>query len=161
MMETTRHFVTSVLVVNNGKTVLHEHRKLEMMLPPGGHIDRDELPHEAAEREVYEETGLNIEIEGRGQNLGRFKWSSEIPAPNYLALDDVTMKDDNPVHQHINMVYFAESDSRNIQPQGHDEVDADDWYWVDEEDVKDSSSLPMEADNMTKKLVKDAIEYYS
>ena len=47
-METTRHFVATVYVVHKGATLLHEHDRLGMWLPPGGHIDRDELPHEAA-----------------------------------------------------------------------------------------------------------------
>jgi 8-oxo-dGTP pyrophosphatase MutT (NUDIX family) len=61
-METTRHFVATMYVVNDGATLLHEHEKLGMWLPPGGHIDRDEQPHEAALRETYEETGLEPEL---------------------------------------------------------------------------------------------------
>jgi 8-oxo-dGTP pyrophosphatase MutT (NUDIX family) len=40
--------------------LLHLHRKLGMWLPPGGHIERDELPDDAAVREVFEETGLRV-----------------------------------------------------------------------------------------------------
>lgn len=159
-MEITRHFVTSVFIVNEGKTALHEHMKLGMMLPPGGHIDRDELPHKAAEREVYEETGLEIEIKGRNQNLGEFKCSSEIPAPQYLALDDVTVKQENPVHQHINMVYFAQSDHKSIEPQGHNEVSPDKWYWIDSDDIQNDNTLPLEIDDMTRNLVSEAIESF-
>ena len=53
-METTRHFVATCYVVNDGATLLHEHEKLEMWLPPGGHVDRDELPHETALRETLD-----------------------------------------------------------------------------------------------------------
>ena len=52
----------TTFVVHQDKTLLHLHRSLKMWLPPGGHIDRDELPHIAALREVKEETGLDIEI---------------------------------------------------------------------------------------------------
>lgn len=159
-METTRHFVTSVFVVNEGETALHEHKKLEMMLPPGGHIDRDELPHKAAEREVYEETGLEIEIKGRNQDLGEFRWSSEIPAPQYLALDDVVVKKDEPIHQHINMVYFAESSHKSIEPKEDDEVSPDKWYWIDSDDIQNDNSLPLEVDDMTRNLVSEAIESF-
>ena len=31
-------------------------------MAPGGHIEKNELPHEAAIREAKEETGLNIEL---------------------------------------------------------------------------------------------------
>ena len=56
-METTRHFTATVYLVNDGATALHEHPTLGIRLPPGGHVDRDELPHEAGLREVHEETG--------------------------------------------------------------------------------------------------------
>src|SRR3712207_2453622 len=54
---TGRHFTVAVFVVWEGMVLLHLHRKLGMWLPPGGHIERDELPDNAAIREVYEETG--------------------------------------------------------------------------------------------------------
>lgn len=62
-METTRHFVTTTFIVNGNKTLLHNHKKLDLALPAGGHIDRDELPHKAAKREVIEETGLDVEFQ--------------------------------------------------------------------------------------------------
>ena len=61
-MEITRHFTATTFVVFKNKTLLHKHRSLDMWLPPGGHIDRDELPHIAAAREVLEETGLEVDI---------------------------------------------------------------------------------------------------
>ena len=61
-METTRHFTATVYVVNDGATALHEHKRLGIHIPPGGHVDRDELPHEAALREVREETGLEATL---------------------------------------------------------------------------------------------------
>ena len=39
-----RHFTVAVFVVRDGKVLLHWHRKLGMWLPPGGHIERGELP---------------------------------------------------------------------------------------------------------------------
>ncbi len=61
-METTRHFVATVYVVNDGAVALHRHERLGIRIPPGGHVDRDELPHEAGLREVREETGLDPEL---------------------------------------------------------------------------------------------------
>ena len=46
-METTRHFTATVYVVNDGAVALHEHERLGIRVPPGGHVDRGELPHEA------------------------------------------------------------------------------------------------------------------
>jgi 8-oxo-dGTP pyrophosphatase MutT (NUDIX family) len=59
-----RHFTVAVFVVRDGRVLLHWHRKLGMWLPPGGHIERNELPDEAAAREVLEETGVEVELAG-------------------------------------------------------------------------------------------------
>jgi ADP-ribose pyrophosphatase YjhB (NUDIX family) len=58
--QTGRHFRVAVFVVWEGKVLLHFHRKLGMWLPPGGHIERDELRDDAAVRQVFEETGLRL-----------------------------------------------------------------------------------------------------
>src|SRR5215217_484082 len=62
--EVLRHFTVAVFVVHDGCVLLHYHRKLGKWLPPGGHIEENELPDEAAVREVWEETGLRIELVG-------------------------------------------------------------------------------------------------
>jgi 8-oxo-dGTP pyrophosphatase MutT (NUDIX family) len=62
--QTGRHFTVAVFVVWEGKVLLHLHRKLGMWLPPGGHIEKNELPNEAAVREVLEETGIRVRLVG-------------------------------------------------------------------------------------------------
>lgn len=54
--------VVSLFVVHREteSILLVNHRKLDMWLPPGGHIELHELPDEAARRELKEETGLEI-----------------------------------------------------------------------------------------------------
>src|SRR6188472_2873662 len=44
---TTRDFTVAVFVVHVGRVILHRHRKLGIWLPPGGHIEPNELPDEA------------------------------------------------------------------------------------------------------------------
>jgi len=48
-----------ILIVEN-KVLLIKHRKLNIWLCPGGHIEQDEMPHLAAEREFFEETGIKV-----------------------------------------------------------------------------------------------------
>ena len=43
----TRDFTVATFVVHEGKVLLLWHRKLGMWLPPGGHIEPNELPDEA------------------------------------------------------------------------------------------------------------------
>lgn len=48
-------------LVHQNKILLVKHKKLGIWLAPGGHLEGDELPHQAGEREVFEETGVKVE----------------------------------------------------------------------------------------------------
>jgi len=97
--KTTRDFVASVFIVSDGKVLLIHHKKMGLWLPPGGHIDENELPTECAVREAKEETGLDIELVGREENFERVMVMLH---PKIVQLEDI-----EPGHQHIDLVYFA------------------------------------------------------
>ncbi|ADJ15035.1 NUDIX hydrolase [Halalkalicoccus jeotgali] len=132
-METTRHFVATVYVVYGGATLLHEHRTLGLWLPPGGHLDRDELPHEAALREVREETGLDVELLTEHDGV-RSPTVESLPEPAHLLLEDIDTYDGAVGHQHIDFVYYGRADSRTLDP-GDGEQSADAWEWVTSEEL--------------------------
>jgi 8-oxo-dGTP pyrophosphatase MutT (NUDIX family) len=97
---TGRHFTVAVFVVWEGKVLLHRHRKLGMWLPPGGHIEENELPDEAAVREVLEETGLGVRLVGERRE--------DIADPVQLYRPaGVQHENIGPGHQHIDLIYFA------------------------------------------------------
>lgn len=120
----SRDFTVAVLVVHEGRVLLHWHCKLGRWLPPGGHIEPDELPDEAARREVREETsvaatllpdrGLDLDLPGAPRQLCR---------PAGIQLEDIA-----PGHQHIDLVYVATAETPLIT------VDDDSvgWYGPDE-----------------------------
>ena len=60
-----RQFTATVYVFQSSKVLLHKHPKHNKWLPPGGHVEQNELPHEAAIREALEETGLHIKIQSQ------------------------------------------------------------------------------------------------
>jgi len=126
-METTRHFVATVYVVNNGATLLHPHRKLDMWLPPGGHVDRDELPHEAARREVREETGLSVELVAPREPI-ESETAVSLPKPQQFLLEDINVCGDEVGHQHVDFVYYGRAETRELDP-ADGEAPADDWRW--------------------------------
>jgi 8-oxo-dGTP pyrophosphatase MutT (NUDIX family) len=98
--QTGRHFTVAVFVAWEGKVLLHHHRKLGMWLPPGGHIEQDELPDEAAVREVWEETGLEVELVGeRREDVAD---PVQLYRPAGVQLENI-----GPGHQHIDLIYFA------------------------------------------------------
>jgi 8-oxo-dGTP pyrophosphatase MutT (NUDIX family) len=57
-----QHFTASGLVLHQEHVLLVHHKRIGAWLPPGGHIEDRELPHEAAVREIYEETGVQVEV---------------------------------------------------------------------------------------------------
>lgn len=54
--------VVSGFIFLDNKVLLIHHKKLDLWLPVGGHIDENETPDEALVREAKEETNLDIEI---------------------------------------------------------------------------------------------------
>lgn len=48
-------------LIQDHKVLLVKHKKLGFWLAPGGHLEPDELPHQAAEREVFEETQVQVQ----------------------------------------------------------------------------------------------------
>lgn len=102
-MTISRDFTVAVFVVHQGRVVLHPHPKLGLWLPPGGHIEPDELPDEAAVREVAEETGLTIELMGgRGLATDYPSQPVQLIRPEGIQLENI-----RPDHQHIDLIYFA------------------------------------------------------
>jgi 8-oxo-dGTP pyrophosphatase MutT (NUDIX family) len=133
-METTRHFVATVYIVNGGKTALHEHEKLDMWLPPGGHIDRDELPHEAAQREVLEETGFEVDLVAPEGNLDSATATS-IPQPQEFLLEDINVHGSEVGHQHIDFIFFGAVDGQSIEPASG-ETEASAWQWFGQDELR-------------------------
>jgi len=95
----TRDFAATTFVVHEQRTLLLHHRKLGRWLPPGGHIDPNELPDQAAIREVREESGLEVELLAQGSALGEVRM---LPQPYCILLETI-----GPGHQHIDLIYFA------------------------------------------------------
>ena len=118
--QTGRHFTVAVFVVWDGKVLLHLHRKLGMWLPPGGHIEPDELPDDAAAREVLEETGIEVELVGERRE--DIRDPVQLVRPAGVQLEDI-----GPGHQHIDLIYFARPTNQTIirNEFARDKVD---WY---------------------------------
>ena len=154
--ETTRHFVATVYVVNDGATALHYHDRLGMWLPPGGHLERDELPTSAAAREVREELGLEVELVGPSGDLHTGTVSS-LPRPQHFLLEDIHDHADGTVgHQHVDFVYYGTVQSREIRP-ADGEQDAGDWRWLTAADVDSRTDLERDVQSIARAAI-DAVD---
>ena len=54
------------ILIHQNKVLLVKHKKLGIWLNPGGHLEANEVPHQAAEREFWEETSIRV----RAINVG-------------------------------------------------------------------------------------------
>ncbi len=127
--ELTRDFTVATFVVHAGRVLLLWHPTLGMWLPPGGHIEPNELPDEAAVREVFEETGIAAVLTGaRALDLDDPAAPRQLVRPEGIQLEQIT-----PTHQHIDLVYFARpvsSTAIEIMPEAG--VTGAGWYSLED-----------------------------
>lgn len=103
-----KQFTTSVYIFHDEKVLLHKHKKLSTWLPPGGHLEANETPPEAARREVLEETGLEISFL-RQENITISAYNAEsFERPFLCLLEHIPEYKETPAHQHMDFVYLAE-----------------------------------------------------
>lgn len=99
----SRDFTVAVFVVHENRVLLHYHAKLARWLPPGGHIEPNELPDDAAIREVWEETGVRAQLACRPPiDFALPGQPRQLCPPAGIQLEDIS-----PGHQHIDLIYFA------------------------------------------------------
>ena len=75
------HVTASAIVVGKPGVVLHLHKRLNIWLQPGGHIDSGELIFDAALREAREETGLDLQHFGTDKTNPKFIHLDVHPGP--------------------------------------------------------------------------------
>jgi len=121
-----RHFTASVYVVKDDKVLLVHHKKLNLWLPLGGHIEEDETPEMALEREAMEEAGISIEILGERDKMAKDGKVDVLLTPNHMLLEDIDEK-----HQHIDLVYLARTKDDDIKLKEDEHHDIK-WFSAEE-----------------------------
>lgn len=124
-------FTVEVFVVHDNVVLLRWHDKYNFWCSVGGHIELDEDPVQAAIREVKEEVGLDIQIIPQHEIAQPADENyKELIPPRYLNRHRISS-----THEHVTMVYFATSNSREIiTDQTHDRSDR--CVWADAEKLK-------------------------
>ena len=127
-MEKLNHFTATGFVFNKSKQILMiKHKKLGVWLPPGGHIDENELPCDAVKREIFEETGAKVSVLSAATGPGELVNSCELPLPMEILLEDIN---GDGSHNHIDMIYLCVADDDKLSPQ-ENEVDGIGWFTLD------------------------------
>jgi 8-oxo-dGTP pyrophosphatase MutT (NUDIX family) len=129
-----RHLTATGFVVDNSRTLLHWHRRLQQWMPPGGHIEADEDPVQAVLREIREETGLTAAIVPQNPRLA-FQQPEQLPAPYTILIEEIPGPDEP--HQHIDLIYFC----RPIDSTLGDPVPDRTLRWVDESELRSNVAL--------------------
>lgn len=102
-----KQFSATVYVIEDDKTLLIFHRKLQKWLPPGGHLNDNETPPEAAKREVREETGLEIEFLTQENIWIDDSNAKSFERPFMCLLEQIPAYQNQPSHLHMDLIYVA------------------------------------------------------
>lgn len=134
-MDIPRHFTAITHIVYKDKALLLFHKKYKIWVPVWGHIERDELPHEAALREVKEECGLDVDLYQYDSNLKmNIDAAKLIINPVHTVLVDM-----NPNHQHIDLIFYAKTNNPNFTPSPNE---AKEMKWLSAEEIKNMDNIP-------------------
>jgi len=124
-------FTATALIIYQDKVLLRKHDKYGIWIGVGGHIELDENPNEAVIREAREEVGLNIQLISSKENSGMLNILTgdlqELIPPEYMNIHNVS-----PVHKHIDMLYFATSETDNVIPENT----KDEWKWLTAKEIE-------------------------
>ena len=131
-----KHFTASVWILSSGKPkkmLLVHHKKYNLWLQPGGHVEEFENPIETAVREVKEETGLDI-----GFLFDEIKTidhdGSLIPSPDFIIEEAIPAHGEEPKHYHTDLMYVVNVDEQELKPNKHESQEAG---WFTKEEILD------------------------
>lgn len=118
------HRAVAVYILNSkDEFLLLYHKKLNTYLPPGGHVEENELIHQARQREAIEEAGVEIEFLNVFKDLGDDR-AEQLPTPIFVQLEDIGD------HYHEDFIYLARAKSNEIKNnEGHSDIG---WFSKDE-----------------------------
>jgi 8-oxo-dGTP pyrophosphatase MutT (NUDIX family) len=130
-------FTASAYVVFKKKVLLRMHDKYGVYLPPGGHVELDEDPVQAAVREVKEETGLDVTLWD-----GNKKFSIDTYEAGLELIPPVSLNrhHTSPEHEHINLAYFATTKDDTLNPAEGETTDG--LVWCAKEDLETMDLRP-------------------
>lgn len=138
-----KHFVATGIVFNreHTKLLMVHHRKLDKWAAPGGHVEPDETPAEAALREVYEETGIDAEIlDSPNMELGpKVGAEAQLETPYAMLSEYIPEHGETKAHVHMDFLFICEADeAAQIDRQKREVKQV---KWMTKEDVANCNTF--------------------
>ena len=113
-------------------TLLIKHKKLNVWINPGGHLEDQEFPYDAAKREAMEETGTKISIIDASRNAINTNDTHARTAafPLHILEEKVAYADST--HTHLDFIYLSVADKTRRHEVGKEESKEIKWYKQEE-----------------------------
>jgi 8-oxo-dGTP pyrophosphatase MutT (NUDIX family) len=137
------------VLIHEGKLLLVKHKKVGFWLSPGGHVEANELPHQAAVREFWEEAGIRVQAKAFGHIVANEK-TEYVPSPfssnlHWVCRDNYEHRTNGKplteyaqkhwkkgCEQHFNLLYLMEPTGSLEFTQNMEESDGIGWFTLDE-----------------------------
>ncbi len=103
--------VVGAYIFNADKVLLIHHKKLDMWLPVGGHIEQNETPDAAVLREAKEEVNLDIEIICTDETPECGNMTPKLATPFHVNVHSVGD------HDHCCLFYVCKVKNQNAEVQ--------------------------------------------
>lgn len=150
-----KHFAVSGFVMNREETKLLMvfHKKLNIWVIPGGHLELDEYPEEGAKREIFEETGIKATVIDSSEfKFTGNKKESSIATPYTMLRESIPGKGDKPAHVHMDFIFLCIADEKKPTKR---EVEVSDVKWMTWREVLDSDTFESIKEFARKRVEKD------
>ena len=133
-----KHFTTSVYIFSKEakpRVLLLFHKKNQKWMQPGGHINPNETPPEAAIREVLEETGMDLTPYMKPTRQ-LTEDVLDMAVPVLLQQQRIEAYNDEPAHYHLDMGYVVHVPHKLPEP-AQDESLMVNWFTLEQLDKLD------------------------
>ncbi len=152
-----RQFTSTVFIIEDDRVLLIFHRKLKKWLPPGGHMDPNEMPFETAIREAFEETGLEVELIKQENIWVEHFNASSFPRPYLCLLEEIPEYKGLKAHQHMDFVYVGRAIGGELI-QNETETDGIKWFGMEDVEALHSNvDIYQETKEIIKTILNDQL----